>query len=117
MKQTVPVSQFTDNLNHILSLLTSPASPYAVADTPLSIVLMTPCPPLVAQQPAEHQAFRSVESTRAFRDAVLEIGREWKVKEAEPGNKIGWRIETLDLWNALAAAAGGEGDGLAPYYM
>lgn len=101
--------------------LTSPSSPYAVADTPISIILITPAPIVPSlfgdvYDPAT--AWRVPEVHRQFHDAVVDVGREWKAKEQGEGNKTGWKVETLDLWEALVMDAGGEDDeALEKYYM
>lgn len=64
--------------------------------------------------------WRTVESTGRYRDAVLQVGRDWKVKEAEreaagSGGK-GWKVEVVDFWRDLVDAAGGEGEELRPYF-
>ncbi|WVR00104.1 hypothetical protein IAU59_007246 [Kwoniella sp. CBS 9459] len=109
-KQHVPLSNFKDNMNHFLEGLTSPSSPYAVSQLPeaLNIVLITPTifSPLQweADLPDKEKS-RDLEVTRTYKDAVLELGREWKKKEQEQRDgKNGWRIETIDLWDAVVRA-------------
>ncbi|ORY35767.1 hypothetical protein BCR39DRAFT_512031, partial [Naematelia encephala] len=122
-EQHVPLERFIDNINYFLTSLTSHDSPYAVADTPVSIILITPGPPLHSQmgysqmaEPKPH--FRTIERTGQFRDAVLQIGNDWKLKEKEQNldpRGRGWKVETIDLWAALEKAGGGLGEGLAPF--
>jgi hypothetical protein len=102
-------------MNHFLRLLTSPTSPYTVADTPLSIVLITPTPPSYLTMDDFKRTIRTMDATREYKDAVLKIG---KANESGPENTTGWKIETLDFWEAMMDAAGEEvEEGLAPFYM
>lgn len=117
--RTVPLPQFSANLNQIIEALTSPTSPYAVADTPVSIILVTPGPCLPSMFEDYTVKWRTVENTRRYRDAVLDVGKEWKEKqkqreESERGGR-GWAIETVDFWSDLVETAGGEGEELRPY--
>lgn len=107
-------------MNHILDSLTSPSSPYAVADTPVSIVLITPGPCLHSQMEEFKRPHRSLKRTGDFREEVIRLGQEWKAKEKEQQveeGKFGWKISTLDFWGALADEAGGVGEELAPYFL
>ena len=67
-------------------------------------------PGYVQEQDADRQ--------REFRDAVLQVGKEWKEKEKDPGcNTTGWKVEVLDLWAVMVQEAGGEGaEKLEKYY-
>ncbi|WVQ84686.1 hypothetical protein IAT38_006841 [Cryptococcus sp. DSM 104549] len=111
--QHVPVDVFKANLRTFLTNLTSPSSPYAAAHSPqaLNIVLITPTifSPLQweAGLPADKRS-RSLESTRAYRDAVLEVGLEWKENEKEG---TGWKFGVIDLWQAMVEANGGKEQG------
>ncbi|RSH91344.1 hypothetical protein EHS25_009643 [Saitozyma podzolica] len=114
----VPLADFIDHMNHFLRLLTSPTSPYTVADTPLSIVLITPTPPSYLTMDDFKRTIRTMDATREYKDAVLKIGEEWKANESGPENTTGWKIETLDFWEAMMDAAGEEvEEGLAPFYI
>jgi hypothetical protein len=55
---------------------------------------------------------------REFRDAVLQVGKEWKEKERDPGcNTTGWKVEVLELWAVMVQEAGGEeAEKLEKYY-
>jgi hypothetical protein len=54
---------------------------------------------------------------RAFRDAMLELGKERQVREGdERWNKSGWKVEVLNLWEVMLRDAGGEGEVLERYY-
>ncbi|WVF72892.1 hypothetical protein IAT40_007710 [Kwoniella sp. CBS 6097] len=116
-KQHVPLSTFKANMNHFLDSLTSPSSPYAVAQTPeaLNIVLITPTifnPLQWEVDLPEKEKSRTVEVMRTYKDAVLELGREWKKEERDQKTgKEGWKIETIDLWDAVVSANGGRGAG------
>lgn len=97
--QHVPLDEYTANLHSILEALTSPDSPYAVAETKgLNIVLITPptlCPDRLDDPPK-----RSLEVTKKYVDEVVKVGKEWKAKEG--GN---WRIATINLWEAMYTKA------------
>lgn len=118
--QHVPLQDFENNMNTLLQWLTSPSSPYAVADTPVSIVLLTPGPPCFSQMGDGNPTFRSIERTRSFKDAVLRIGQEWMMKRDEAQKNLHkgahtWKVATVDVWKAFEEAAGGIGDGLKPF--
>nr|XP_019044062.1 hypothetical protein I302_07342 [Kwoniella bestiolae CBS 10118]OCF22992.1 hypothetical protein I302_07342 [Kwoniella bestiolae CBS 10118] len=102
---------FKKNYQYILDNLTSPDSPYAIADTPVHILLITPPPPYHPQVPLPAKWVRSTERTLEFVDIVRDLGREWKAKENGR-----WSVEVLDLWEAMERKAGGLGDGLAPFF-
>lgn len=114
---SVPINVFTRNVQSILSALTSSDSPYAVADTPVSIVLITPgpCLPSMFPDPAKKE-WCTQDSMRKYRDAVLEVGKEWKSKEAEQATARGWSIETVDAWGSVVGQAGGQAEELRPYF-
>ncbi|WVF72891.1 hypothetical protein IAT40_007709 [Kwoniella sp. CBS 6097] len=114
--RATPSYVFKSNTHHILTQLTSPDSPYAVADTPVHIVLITPPPPYSPQVPLPAKWVRSQERSLQFAKAVRELGEEWKVKEGSEKNQSGWRLEVLDLWAEMEKRAGGLGDGLAPFF-
>jgi hypothetical protein len=99
-------------MNFLLSQLTNKDSPFAVADTPVSIVLITPTCPVIGMISVGNRHTRSVESTSLFRQAVLDIGEEWARKDKPSG----WGLETLDFWSAMIEDAGGEGQPLEAYY-
>jgi lysophospholipase L1-like esterase len=99
-----------------------PDSPYAIADTPVSIILMTPGPLLPSMyDPATDKAEWCLPGRmKLFRDAVLAVGAEWKAKaklrDAELDQGVmGWAVETLDVWGDLVAVAGGAGEELRPF--
>lgn len=119
-EQYLPLSAFTENLTSFFNALTSPGSPYAVADTPVSIILITPGPPYLPQMAPATQATRSVGRTKQFRDEVVRLYHEWKALEAKQHIKEGewgWKIALVDFWELLTSAAGGEADGLVPFYL
>lgn len=100
--------------------LTSSSSPYAVADSPVSIILITPGPPLHSQMPGDRRAGRSVDRTGQFRDEVIRLYHEWKAVESK--QKVdeggwGWKIALVDFWGLVEEDAGGLGEELAPYYL
>ena len=100
--------------------LTSSSSPYAVADSPVSIVLITPGPPLHSQMPEDRRAGRSVDRTGQFRAEVIRLYHEWKAVESEQkvyAGGWGWKIALVDFWGLVEEDAGGLGEELAPYYL
>ena len=118
---STPVERYIDNLNFFMHSLTSPDSPYAVADTPVSIVLIA-CQPIVPRMIPAWNAPDAVrwlvpERQREFRDAALQVGKEWKEKEHSEENKTGWKVEVLDFWSAMVQDAQGEEDALLAKYF
>lgn len=117
VQRAVPLETFRQNIEHILTSLTSPDSPYDVAAHPVSIVLITPSP-LLSSQLAEHKKVQlSQDHTKQYRDALLDIAEQWKQKEQSAENTVGWKLEVLDFWKAIEQAAGGLGEELAPMYL
>jgi hypothetical protein len=57
------------------------------------------------------------ERQREFRDAALQVGKEWKEKEHSEENKTGWKVEVLDFWSAMVQDAQGEEDALLAKYF
>lgn len=109
----VPLLTFKDNLNHILSAMTSPDSPYAVAQTPVSIILITPgtCSPAMFPDPSKAE-WCTPESMREYRDAVMEFAEGWEEKrENEDGR---WALEVVDLLKVMQEA---NGDGLERFFL
>ena len=112
----MPLDTYKKNIETILTALTAADSPYDVAAHPVSIVLITP-PPVFRGQLPEHKLEQlSLDHTKQYRDAALEIGEQWKAKEQSEENKAGWKLEVLDFWKAIEQAAGGLGDELAPMF-
>ncbi|WVR07609.1 hypothetical protein IAU60_004651 [Kwoniella sp. DSM 27419] len=111
-KQHVPLDEFEANMNFFLDSLTSTSSPYATAHLPeaLNIVLITPTiydpNTWESDLPAEKKS-RRLDHTRKYKDAVLKLGKEWKSKEKHGS---GWKIETIDLWEAIVTANKGSED-------
>ncbi|ORX35420.1 SGNH hydrolase-type esterase domain-containing protein [Kockovaella imperatae] len=112
--QSQSTSRLVSNLEIILDALTSPESPYAVASTPVSIILMTPGPCVVSDMPKENQKYRTAEKHREYRDAVIEVGEKYKALEEENnarlGDRYGWKIATADVWQELMSAAAGDNE-------
>jgi len=113
-EQYTPIDVFVSIMDKFLENLTSPSSPYAVASTPVSIILITPGPMLFSLMGGGKPTFRSMERTKEFVDAVLSIGQRWKGIEGRQ-NTSGWKIATVNLWDAMVRDAGGMGEELAPY--
>lgn len=118
---STPLPIFLSHMNHFLTSLTSPSSPYSIASTPVSIILITPHPIILHMRPGFHEPGYVPEQDptrqRAFRDAMLELGKERKVREGdERWNKSGWKVEVLNLWEVMLRDAGGEGEVLERYY-
>lgn len=119
-EQYLPLSAFTENLTSFFNALTSTDSPYAVADTPVSIILITPGPPYHPQMAPATQATRSVDRTKQVRDETVRLYHEWKALEAKQELKEGewgWKIALVDFWELLTSAAEGEPEGLVPFYL
>lgn len=114
--QAVPLDEYKSNLRFFLESLTSTESEYAVAHTPgLNVVLVTPPPIYPAMMGPEDNLFRlerTVEASKAYADAVLELAAEYKTKESEGGN---WKIGVIDMWGETLKAAGGQGEGLREF--
>ncbi|OCF38036.1 hypothetical protein I317_04819 [Kwoniella heveanensis CBS 569] len=114
--RATPPEVFKSNTHHMLTQLTSPTSPYAIADTPVHIILITPPPPYDPQVPLPAKWVRDQARSLRFAEAVRELGKEWKVREGSEENQTGWRVEVLDLWAEMEKRAGGLGHGLAPFF-
>jgi hypothetical protein len=93
-----------------------------VADTPISIVLIA-CQPIVprmipAYNKPDTERWLVPERQRMYKDAALQVGREWKEREqSEEHNKTGWKVEVLDFWEAMVRDAEGEEDALLAKYF
>jgi hypothetical protein len=119
----LPIEQFIENMHQLLSDLTSFESPYAIADTPLSIILITPGPVFSDMfEPGSGKAdhWCQAEPTKLFRNAVLKIGEEWKERETREKEAKGplakmCAIEAIDFWGDVVSAAGGERECLRPF--
>ena len=119
--QTNTIERYIDNLNFFMHSLTSADSPYAVADTPVSIILIA-CQPIVPHMiPAYNKPdavrWLHLENQRKFKDAALQVGMEWKAKEQSEDNKTGWKVEVLDFWQVMVDDAEGEEDALLAKYF
>jgi hypothetical protein len=110
-EQHVPVETYTANLRYFMDELTSPSSPYAVSSTEgLNIVLITP--PALLTTMREPEWNRKPSLTKQYVDACLQVAEEWKAKQAGKT----WRVGSIDAWNAIINAAGGEGEELRPFF-
>ncbi|KAK8853297.1 hypothetical protein IAR55_004001 [Kwoniella newhampshirensis] len=111
--QHVPLETFESNMNHFLTCLTSHDSGYAAAQNPqaMNIILITPTifSPLVWESDLpDKERSRNLETTRKYKDAVLEIGEDWKGRmKGGPG----WKLGVVDLWNGIVEANGGNEEG------
>lgn len=110
-KKHVPLAQFRQNIETILHLLTSPASPYAIAHSkvPVSIFLISPSGIEDSMRDDPHHV--SAAATKEYVDAVLEIGDRWVKKREKTDN---WKIGTVDLYGAILKA--GEQGGTRRFY-
>ncbi|WRT65270.1 uncharacterized protein IL334_002213 [Kwoniella shivajii] len=115
--QHVPLEEYINNLDSILALLTSKESPYSVAhdDGPLNIVLVTP-PPVYPEMmgDADFAGQRNMNNTRRYAEAVMALGQKWEEKELSSKGK--WKLRTVDMFQGILQAAGGEGEPLRPYF-
>jgi hypothetical protein len=107
----VPIPEFKQYINTILNNLTSESSPYAIAHSKdqLSIILITP--PAIEDGMIDDLSHLNDARTKGYRDAVLDIGREWAEKE---GNGDRWKLATIDLYGAIVKA--GEEGGTSRFY-
>jgi hypothetical protein len=100
-RKHVPLGIYRQNIETILQLLTSPESPYAIAhsSTPVSIFLISPAG-VEDSMRNDPEHVRS-EKTKAYIDAVLEIGDRWVKKRQKTDN---WKLGTIDLYGAIQKA-------------
>lgn len=126
--QMVPLESFISNLNFFLSSLTSASSPYSVASTPISIILIALQPIVPTMKPSfnapGHVKQLDPANQRRYRDAILQVGAEWKEREEKRGERVksgaeeqDWKIEVLDFWEVMVRDAGGEEDALLAKYF
>lgn len=115
--QHLPLEKYKSNLSHYISSLLTPSSPYYQPHT--RIILITP-PPIVPSQRNTHQTQsgnahlppdREIEHSRKYKQACLDVGKEWMEKEEGKG-----KVGVVDAWEVLVTDAGGEGDVLIPYF-
>ena len=57
---------------------------------------------------------RSVEVSNQYRQGMLGVAREWRAKPG--GDPKGCMVGSIDLWSAILDDAGGQGEGLRPYF-
>lgn len=112
LTRQVPLPDFKANLHTIISLIRSPDSPYYSPTT--SLLLLTPPPVDAAKWHANLLANvtpeiaarltpdRSAENTQRYAQAVKEVGFEAGVP-------------VVDVWTAIAAAAGAHPEGLGAF--
>jgi hypothetical protein len=121
MAQHLSLEKFKENMRFFLEALTSPDSPYAIADTPVSIILITPGPCALTQLSHWKRGCISRERFNEFRQAVLDLAEEWKVKEVldikHKQGGLSWKLGVIDFWDTLITAAGGDGVELEPYHL
>lgn len=103
-------------MDFFLESFTSPDSPYAVAhgEQPLSIILITPPHPHRTPEGMEPMEQERFDRLNQFREAVLDIGRRWRVKE--DGTQR-WKLGVIDFWSVLLESVGGDEGKLAPYFL
>jgi hypothetical protein len=109
--QHVPLETYTSNLNTIITNLVSDTSEYPFVP---NLILITPPPlyPGMMDDPA-FAAQRTVEGSNRYRQACLDVGREWQGKE---GYGKEWKLGVVDLWGAMVDDAGGMDEKLRPYF-
>jgi len=116
--QSLTIPKFKSNLHHIISLLSSPTSPQYSPRT--KYLLVTPPPVNVRMRDADlttrdppREPDRTVERTRQFADAVIEVADEL---EGTLGKD---QVGVVDLWTEIdekaKKAEGGEEEGLKKY--
>lgn len=106
MGQHCSLTQFRENLTFFLESLTSESSPYAAAQSPLSIVLVTPPAMCVEMLPPVLAEARDPEVTKQYVDVVLDLAKEWKGKGEKEGGK--WRVEGIDMWASILKDVAGD---------
>lgn len=90
--------------------LTSPDSKYATAhEKGFNVVLVTPPPILLSMTGSDE---RIPERTKQYVDVVAKLADEFKRKQKDDGN---WRIGLVNMYDAIVAAAGGDGEEMRPY--
>ena len=96
--QYVPVDKFKANLEHLIAMVHDSTSEYYSPHT--RILLLTPPPVGEAQRNADLASRnpplkpdREWNNTKAYADAVIEVGKEKA------------RVEVVDIWGAIWAAA------------
>lgn len=115
--QHVPVKEYEDNLRFFLESLTAEDSPYAAAHTPgLNIVLVTPPPVYVGmmdpKDPFSKQRLSA--TTKEYAEVVKRLGEEYASKQSN-GTAKNWAIGTVDMYEGMLEAAGGDGEELREY--
>ena len=97
--QYVPINKFKANLEHLIAMVHNSTSEYYSPDT--RVLLLTPPPVGEAQRNADLASRnpplkpdREWNNTKAYADAVIEIGK------GKP------RVGVVDMWEAIWVAAG-----------
>ncbi|WVQ77818.1 hypothetical protein IAR50_007508 [Cryptococcus sp. DSM 104548] len=113
--QHVPVAKYKSNLTHLIKLLTSPSSPYYSPET--KIILVTPPPVCTSKWLTSRISkweFFGQEGEKPDQNRDQAVAKEYVEGCLAVAKEQG--VEVVDLWGAIAKAAGGEGDEeLDPY--
>lgn len=114
MGQHVPLPEFRSNLEFFLESLTSTSSPYAAAQSPLSIVLVTPAPMYGPLLPPVLAEARESDVTKQYVDVVNDLASEWREKGEKEDGK--WRVEGIDMWKAVLDDAKDDEEKMKGYF-
>ncbi|EJT45399.1 hypothetical protein A1Q1_06162 [Trichosporon asahii var. asahii CBS 2479] len=110
LPQHIPLEEFEKNIRYMVEQLTSSDSKYATAhEKGFNVVLVTP-PPILLSMTGNDE--RIPERTKQYVDVVAKLADEFKSKQKEHDN---WRIGLVNMYDAIIAAAGGDGEEMRPY--
>jgi len=98
--QHVDIAKFAENLHTIISMVTSPTSPYYSPHT--RIILITPPPVNPNQRPEDPLTTRNNVNTEAYARRVVDVAEETEV-------------EVVDAWKLFWEKVDGKEERLAPY--
>lgn len=100
-------------MRFFLDALTAEDSPYDVAHRPgLNIVLVTPPPIYVGMMGDDpFSKEREPATSKAYAEVVVRLGKEYAGKQSGKH----WALGTVNMHEAVVAAAGGEGEELRDY--
>lgn len=110
LPQYIPLEEFEENIRYMVDQLTNANSKYAAAhEAGFNIVLVTP-PPILLSMTGNDE--RIPERTKQYVDVVAKLADEYKSKQTEHGS---WRIGLVNMYEAIIAKAGGDGEEMRPF--